>query len=99
MEDLVEAEMAAMVLSYGEQQKVANVSIKEIFTPRHIKRTIAASLVGCLSACSGYSLTATYGVVILIQYACMTFSHARRSADDCPLLIEPVSPNLTNGKS
>jgi MFS family permease len=67
MEDLVEAEMAAMVLSYGEQEKVANVSIKEIFGRRHLKRTIAASLVGCLSACSGYSLTATYGVVILIQ--------------------------------
>lgn len=64
---LVEAEIAAMLTGIEQQEKAAKPRFREIFARRNIKRTITSSLLGCLSACSGYSLTATYGVVILIS--------------------------------
>jgi hypothetical protein len=55
-DDLVEAEIAAMMAALEEQKNLlSQAKFMDIFNRCNIKRTITSSLLGCLTSCSGYS--------------------------------------------
>lgn len=64
--DLVAAEVAAILSAVEDERRISKQGrFLDIFKRQHLRRTIGASLLGCLTACSGLGLTSTYGVVIL----------------------------------
>ncbi len=55
-EDLVEAEIAAMLAALQEEERaLSSAKFTDIFNRKNIKRTLSASLLGCMTSCSGYS--------------------------------------------
>lgn len=67
-ERLICAELAVIVTALEDEKAKAKPRFVEIFSKRHIKRTIAASLFTCLSVTSGYALVTTFGVSIRLSF-------------------------------
>ena len=65
---LVEAELSAALVSlHPEQETSSNVEEIEIMKPAHLKRTLTAGALVCVSQVGGQILILTYSTAILVQ--------------------------------